>query len=45
MPGVGRVTLTPRADRLYEYGGEAWIKVKQPEYRVKERGFYDPERT
>jgi ATP-dependent DNA ligase len=21
-----------------------WIKVKGPEYRVKERGFYDPER-
>ena len=19
-----------------------WLKVKQPEYRVKERGFYDP---
>ena len=22
-----------------------WLKVKQPEYRVKERGFYDPERV
>lgn len=28
-------------------GGRAlkWLKVKQPEYRVKERGFYDPERV
>lgn len=22
-----------------------WLKVKQPDYRMKERGFYDPERT
>jgi len=22
-----------------------WLKVKQKDYRVKERGFYDPQRT
>ena len=22
-----------------------WLKMKMPEYRVKERGFYDPERV
>jgi hypothetical protein len=22
-----------------------WLKVKVPEYRVKERGFYDPDRV
>jgi len=22
----------------------SWLKVKVPEYRVKERGFYDPDR-
>lgn len=23
----------------------SWLKAKQREYRVKERGFYDPERV
>jgi hypothetical protein len=33
--------------RLLDTGGRTmkWLKVKQPEYRVKERGFYDPDRS
>jgi ATP-dependent DNA ligase len=39
----GMVAKDPAAPYV---GGRTlkWLKIKQPEYRVKERGFYDPER-
>jgi ATP-dependent DNA ligase len=33
------------ASRYVEGRTLAWLKVKVPAYRVKERGFYDPDRV
>lgn len=43
--GLGAI-LNGRPDAEgFPWSGETWLKMKQKDYRVKERGFYDPQRV